>query len=32
MKPNKSKPNPIYSIFIHKNDLALKDLQWLMCI
>ena len=28
---NPTKPNPIYSIYIFKRDLALNNLQWLIC-
>ena len=31
IKPNQTKPNPIYLIYMYKKDLALNDLQWLIC-
>ena len=30
-KPNQTKPNPIYLIYMYKTDLALNNLQWLIC-
>ena len=26
-----NKPNPIYLIYMYKEDLALNNLQWLIC-
>ncbi len=31
MPQNPTKPNPIYLIYIYKKDLALNNLQWLIC-
>ena len=31
MPQNPIKPNLIYSIYMYKGDLALNDLQWLIC-
>ena len=31
MKPNQTKPNHIYLIYMYKEDLALDNLQWLIC-
>ena len=28
---NPTKPNPIYLIYMYKEDLALNNLQWLIC-
>ena len=28
---HKTKPNPIYLIYMYKKDLALNNLQWLIC-
>ena len=28
---HKTKPNPIYLIYMYKEDLALNNLQWLIC-
>ena len=30
-KLNQTKPNPIDLIYIHKQDLVLNNLQWLIC-
>ena len=31
MPLNPSKPNPVYLIYMHKEDLALNNQQWLIC-
>ena len=31
MPLNPTQPNHIYSIFMYKEDLALNNLQWLIC-
>ena len=31
IKPNQTKPNHIHLIFMYTKDLALNDLQWLIC-
>ena len=31
MPENPSQPNPIYLIYIYRKDLALYNLQWLIC-
>ena len=31
MKPNQTKPNPTYLIYMYKEDLALNNQQWLIC-
>ena len=31
MPQNPTKPNPIYLIYMYKKDLALNNLQWLIC-
>ena len=31
LKPNQTKPNPLYLIYIYKEDLVLNNLQWLIC-
>ena len=31
IKPNQTKPNPIYLIDMYKEDLTLNNLQWLIC-
>ena len=31
MPQNQTKPNPIYLIYVYKEDLALNNLQWLIC-
>ena len=31
MPQNTTKPNPIYLIYMYKEDLALNNLQWLIC-
>ena len=31
IKPNQTKPNPLYLIYMYKEDLALNNQQWLNC-
>ena len=31
MQKNPTQPNPIYLIYMYKEDLALNNLQWLIC-
>ena len=31
MPQNPTKPNPIYLIYMYKEDLALNDQKWLIC-
>ena len=31
MTLNSAKPNPIYLIYMYKEDLALNNLQWSIC-
>ena len=31
MPLNPTKPNPTYFIYMYKEDLALNNLQWLIC-
>ena len=31
MPSNQTKPNTIYLIYMYKDDLALNNLQWLIC-
>ena len=31
MKPNPTKSNPIYLVYMYKEDIASNNLQWLIC-
>ena len=31
IKPNQTKPNPIYLIYMYKQDSALNNVEWLIC-
>ena len=31
MQETQTKPNPLYLIYMYKEDLALNDQQWLKC-